>query len=126
MGTERISTGKSACDVQSLLVTVPTNDVTDTFSFRNWFAITCRCARPPEERKGDRPSEEGVDKQPNEERAALVALIERQLKRVSVFREYTSARERSEVSRGYRGPQPSRQRGHANDSSPDAIHHHGL
>ena len=35
MGTERISTGKSACDVQSLLVTVPTNDVTDTFSFRN-------------------------------------------------------------------------------------------
>ncbi len=54
------------------------------------FALACRNAGPPETKMEDRPSEKAVEKQTDtdEERVDIVALINYQLERISVFEEY--------------------------------------
>jgi hypothetical protein len=59
------------------------------FCFSDYsFAVNCSDAGPPEAKVADRPSEKVVDKQTDAERALVVGLIDFQLKRISVFKEY--------------------------------------
>jgi hypothetical protein len=64
------------------------------FGLWDWvFALTCLCAGPPEAKMEDRPSEKIVDQQIDEKRAAVVALIDEHLERISLFERYATERE---------------------------------
>jgi len=76
-------------------------EIRDTiyFAFCSWnssFALACSNARPPELEMEDRPSEKMLDKQIDEERCQIVALIDQQLEKISKFKD--SALEREELS----------------------------
>lgn len=58
------------------------------------FTLTCGNAVPPEVRKEDRISEEFVDQPTEEQRAAIVALIDSRLKTMTVFGDYAQEREK--------------------------------
>lgn len=62
-----------------------------------WFAFTCLHAGPPEAKKEGVPSEKGGEKQIETKSADLVALIERQLEKIGMFKEYALVREDLEL-----------------------------
>ncbi len=66
------------------------------YAFCFWdslFALTCLDAVPPEAKMEDRPSEKVVDNPTDKQRAAVVALIDDRLERISAFKGYAIERE---------------------------------